>query len=65
MSYCHIIYDCSMHSHRGWMGTRKKAVQGISPGTDAYKWAIIDAISEIRLKLLTGQISLNKLQPFN
>ena len=23
MSYCHIIYDCSMHSHRGRMGTRK------------------------------------------
>ncbi len=43
----------------------EKAVAGKTPGTDAYKWAVIDAISEIRLKLLTGQITLNKHVPFN
>ena len=46
-------------------GKLKKAVAGKTPGTDAYKWAVIDAISEIRLKLLTGQITLNKHVPFN
>jgi hypothetical protein len=45
--------------------TLKEAVSGKTAGTDAYKWAVIDAISKIRLKLLTGQISLNKHQPFN
>ena len=43
----------------------EKAVRGKVAGTDDYKWAVISAISEIRLKLLTGQISLNKHQPFN
>jgi len=42
-----------------------RAVVGKTPGTDAYKWAVINAISEIRLKLLTGQVTLNKNMPFN
>ena len=42
-----------------------RAVRGKTPGTDAYKWATIDAISKIRLKLLTGQVSLNKHLPYN
>jgi len=45
--------------------TLKKAVAGKKVGTDAYKWAVIDAISEIRTKLLTGQLTLNKRMPYN
>ena len=42
--------------------TLEKSVRGKTVGSPAYKWAVIDAVSEIRTKLLTGQISVNKNQ---
>jgi len=46
-------------------GKLERAVSGKTPGTDEYKWAVINALSEIRLKLLTGQLTLNKHIPYN
>lgn len=40
--------------------TLLNAVENLTPGTKAYKQAVVNALTDIRLQLLTGQLSLNK-----